>query len=158
MKSLNDLKGVSCLKDGRLVILTRNLKAFSRLKKEELEEAFVQNSNTEHLLLTGVMEHESSKPHLIQLVELSVICAVAREWGNRPVNHVVSFIQIRRNHSRKIHAVELKSVISKGRRLEHRVLEIQDSPLLMSKIMKLYSDWQGKCVSVHSSLEACGWR
>jgi hypothetical protein len=36
------------------------------LKKEELEEAFLQNSNTEHLLLTGVMEHESSKPHLMK--------------------------------------------------------------------------------------------
>jgi len=67
-----------------------------------------------------------------------VICAVVGEWGSRPVNHVVPFIQIRRNHSRKIRAVELKSVITKGLRLEHRVLEIQDAALLMPRIMKLY--------------------
>jgi hypothetical protein len=51
-----------------------------------------------------------------------VICAVAGEWGSRPVSHVVSFIQIRRNHSRKIHTVELKSVNTKSQRLGHRVL------------------------------------
>jgi len=39
--------------------------------KKELEEAFLQNSNTEHYLLTGVMEHESSKPHLMKTTLLS---------------------------------------------------------------------------------------
>jgi hypothetical protein len=48
-----------------LVVLTRNLKTSSRLKKE-LEETFLQNRKTEHYLFTGVMELESSKPYLMK--------------------------------------------------------------------------------------------
>ena len=83
----------------------------------------------------------------------------SRRMGKSTCQRVVSFIRIRRNHTRKIHTVELKSVITKCQRLEHRVL--RNSRFCFADVQNneiIYSDWKGKGVSMHSSVEACGWR